>query len=102
MRPEPTASERKLRRELNNLGLYPKTQYTIDKMTVDFCFPEYNLVIEVDGSIHNKPAIAAKDKKRNYILECKGYTVLRFTNAAITNSVKGVCLRIQSTIAALT
>lgn len=93
-----TASERLLKKTLAEEGLYPVAQYRIGRFYVDFCFPELKLAIEVDGNIHNKEAVKARDKEKNYYLRLRGYTVLRYTNAAVNYSPRGVCLSIKSTI----
>ncbi|MCB9283053.1 MAG: DUF559 domain-containing protein [Lewinellaceae bacterium] len=50
---------------------------------VDFMCKELMLIIEVDGSIHERWDVKRKDKIRQQQLEEIGFTVLRFTNEQV-------------------
>ena len=72
-------------------GLSVKRQKIIGQYIVDFCIPEANLIIELDGSQHYEPDSKKYDQKRDEFLCSLGYTVLRYTNLDIKNNFEGVC-----------
>ena len=47
---------------------------------VDFMIPSRLVIIEVDGSYHDKPEVQAKDVKRQSYLETLGFKVIRVKN----------------------
>ena len=49
----------------------------------DFYCPEYKLIVELDGTIHEDQQ--EYDKNRTFILKKMGYTVLRFRNEEVFN-----------------
>lgn len=53
----------------------------------DFMCKELMLVIEADGITHQWEETMIKDKKRQADLEAAGFTVLRFTDEEILNSI---------------
>lgn len=76
---------------LNNVGLFPLEEYSIGFYTVDFCFSDKKVVVEVDGDYwHSNPAIypvpknsqqrksIGKDKAEKTFLTNRGWTLLRF------------------------
>jgi very-short-patch-repair endonuclease len=77
------------------------SQYQIQLMTVDLCFLDIRLIIEVDSSLHNRPEIQDKDNVRNWKLKQLGYTVLRFSNNAVNSSLAGVVLNVQRYVTSL-
>jgi very-short-patch-repair endonuclease len=84
--------------------LWGKLQYAMKKWNVvfipqgivchrfiaDFVCYEKRLVVECDGSIHNRRAIKRKDNFRTTVLNKLGYTVVRFTNTEVLNNTYGV------------
>ncbi len=46
-------TENKLYDAMLKIGLKPEYQYEISYMKVDFAFPKYNIVIEVNGPYHD-------------------------------------------------
>lgn len=56
----------------------------------DFMCLELNLIIEVDGSIHQDEIIKERDKRKRKDLEKHGYTVLRFTNEQVLTNINWV------------
>ena len=71
-------TETKLFNAMKKLGLNPEPQYLIDKMTVDFAFPEEKLVIEVNGPCHEDEDQQVTDRKRYYVLKDQGWKVKTF------------------------
>jgi len=54
------------------------------------------LVIEVDGSIHNRADIKMNDEERQVILQNDGLVVLRFQNEEVTETLEKVILKIEN------
>lgn len=85
MRYNPTFGEKRLRRIIKNNTEYKfRRQVVILGYIVDFYFPEFGLIIEVDGKHHEKTK--KYDVKRDIILENKGFVVLRVTNKDVINT----------------
>ena len=96
MRKNPTAAERKIWEALRkrNLEFKFRRQHPISKYIVDFVCLEKELIIEVDGQIHQYQV--DKDAERQLLLEQKkGFSVLRFTNDEVLNSIDNVLLKIE-------
>ena len=88
LRQTQTPAERALWNILRNRrfhGYKFRRQASIGPFIVDFYCPEYQLIVEVDGSIHDIQR--DYDQWRQCKMEHDGYTVLRFTNAQILLSV---------------
>ncbi|WP_318580796.1 vitamin B12 dependent-methionine synthase activation domain-containing protein [Flavobacterium columnare] len=86
MRNQPTEAEKMLWNVLSNKGIDGfkfRRQHIIGQYIVDFVCLEKNLIIEVDGSIHNTQEQIEHDKMRNEWLESKGFEVIRFTNTEV-------------------
>jgi len=54
----------------------------------DFYCHRYKLVIEIDGTVHDKQS--EKDAERDKWLSTNGYNVLRFTNDEIENDLNKI------------
>ena len=54
------------------------------------------LVIEVDGSIHNRTEIKINDEERQVNLQNDGLVVLRFQNEEVTKTLENVILKIEN------
>ena len=67
-----------------------KRQISIDQYIVDFYCAEKRLVLEIDGTVHGFYQQRQHDQERQIDLESRGFTVLRFTNAQIKNSIGAV------------
>lgn len=57
-----------------------RRQHIIGNYIADFICLNENLIIEVDGSIHQLPENQANDESRTKDLNILGYKVIRFTN----------------------
>jgi very-short-patch-repair endonuclease len=99
MRHEPTPAEcalwNRLRR--NQLGAHFRRQHSIDRFIVDFYSAEAELVIEVDGPVHDAPNA---DAERQAMLEAMGLRVLRIRNEELAQDIEGVIARIKHAIRA--
>jgi imidazole glycerol-phosphate synthase subunit HisF len=71
-------------------GLKFRRQHPLSIYIADFYCHKIKLVIEVDGSIHNKPEVKEYDEKRQKdLVEC-GCNVIRFTNKEIITDISTV------------
>lgn len=65
-------------KQINDLKF--RRQHPIGNYIADFYCAEKNLVIELDGSIHNKKEKKESDKERDAIMKNHNINVIRFTN----------------------
>ncbi|MBW4462669.1 MAG: endonuclease domain-containing protein [Nodosilinea sp. WJT8-NPBG4] len=79
-------------RQLN--GLRFRCQHPVGRFIVDFYCPSCELVIEVDGDIHNQQEAKTYDRARTEHLQNFGYRVLRFSNAEVVDNLAVVLNRI--------
>jgi very-short-patch-repair endonuclease len=91
MRATPTEAERKLwwhlRHRIPTLASHFRRQVRIDRYIVDFACHATRIVIEVDGSQHDR---SAADEKRTKVLEATGYRVLRYWNNDVLSNIDSV------------
>lgn len=83
-RREPTRAEDTAWQMLRNrgvAGLKFRRQHAIDRFIVDFYCRELELVVEIDGEVHQYTR--AEDALRQEFLESLGLAVLRFTNEEV-------------------
>ena len=91
MRRQPTEEENILWQAIRGRKLEKlkfKRQVPIGNYIVDFVCMEENLIIEVDGVQH---ADSIYDKKRDYELAERGFTILRFWNDEVRKDLVMVC-----------
>ncbi|RYG43548.1 MAG: endonuclease domain-containing protein [Chitinophagaceae bacterium] len=96
-----TAAEDLLWQELRNrklAGLKFCRQHPLNNYIADFYCSEKQLVIEVDGNIHNNPEIKEYDERRTKDLADMGIQVLRFTNDEVETNMPNVLQRIKDFI----
>ena len=79
-------------------GYQFRRQRPIVNYIVDFVCLELKLVIEVDGLTHHWEEVILKDRKKQSDLEAAGFTVLRFTDEEVLNSIAVVQECIQNWI----
>ena len=60
-----------------------RRQHSVGGFVVDFYCPAERLAVELDGAVHDDPARARYDGKRQRALEQRGIRVLRFRNAEV-------------------
>jgi 5-methyltetrahydrofolate--homocysteine methyltransferase len=92
-RNQPTKAEEILWNGLKNKqleGCKFRRQHIIGGYIVDFVCLEKQLIIEVDGLIHQLPENKASDAERSAWLESKGYRVVRFTNDEVLSQYEQV------------
>ena len=73
-------------------GLHFRRQQSIAGYIVDFYCHAANVVVEVDGEVHDFQI--AEDKYRDQILKEKGLKIIRFRNEEIRNNVQDVLAKI--------
>jgi len=98
LRQESTEAEKLLWAELRNRklnGLKFRRQHPLDKFIVDFYCNERKLVIELDGSVHDKKINKEYDDARTAMLAGLNIIVLRFKNEDVTSNLKGVIGKIS-------
>jgi very-short-patch-repair endonuclease len=73
-------------------------QHGIENYIVDFCCRRKKLIIEIDGSIHNKSEAKENDDKRTEYLERLGYKIIRFKNQEVLDDTEQVLEKIKSSL----
>ncbi|UOY07630.1 dihydropteroate synthase [Muricauda sp. SCSIO 64092] len=93
MRNQPTKAEAMLWNALSgkNLDGYKfRRQHIIGEFIADFICLKQNLIVEVDGGIHQLPENKKSDAERTSWLENQGYRVIRFTNNEVLGDLESV------------
>ena len=72
-----------------------RRQQSIGNYIVDFYCPSENLIIELDGEVHNNLLAEEKDLKRTQFLESLGYKVIRFENKMVFDLLPSVLREVQ-------
>lgn len=100
LRKRPTDAERILWMHLRTRpqGYKFRRQHPAGNYIVDFYCHALTLAIEVDGSIHNEPAMMVADKERQSVLETSGISFIRFTNEQIKLTLDAVIRQIDAAI----
>lgn len=80
------------------LGLKFRRQHPYSVYILDFYCHALKLVIEVDGSIHNREDVKANDVERQRLLEEDGLKVMRFSNYQVEKQLKEVITQIEEYI----
>ena len=97
LRQPQTPSETMLWQHLRNRksGYKFRRQHPIARFIIDFYCAETKLCIELDGSQHFEPEQLAYDRARTDYLEELGYTVIRFQNHEVEESLNRVLEKIR-------
>ena len=90
MRAQPTWTEAKLWDRLRLLSVRFRRQAPVGRYIVDFVCHRANLVIEIDGGVHQRPDVAVRDLERDAWFDSQGYAVLRFSTKQIEDDIDGV------------
>ncbi len=101
LRRNSTPAEKALWSKLKGEKLYGykfRRQHGVGKYILDFCCPELNLAIEVDGDSHFIDDGPERDVVRSRFIRSKGIRILRFTNADIRKNLEGVVITMQKAI----
>ena len=70
-------------------------QHSIAHYIVDFYCASEKLIIELDGEVHNNPLAQSYDSNRTQELERLGYSVIRFENKMVFDSLPSVLKEIK-------
>ncbi len=103
MRNQPTEAEAMLWNALSgkNLdGFKFRRQHIVGEFITDFICLKENLIIEVDGTIHQLPENKKSDAERSSWLESQGYRVIRFTNDEVLGDIENVLEKIHANLLA--
>ena len=88
LRHEQTPTEAKLWDSLRDRqldGCKFRRQHPIGRFIVDFCCPERQLVVEIDGPVHQEQT--DHDEARTEALQALGYQVYRWTNEQVEQNL---------------
>lgn len=76
-------------------GMKFRRQHDIGKQFIaDFYCAERQLIVEVDGGIHQEPEQQRRDEQRTSWMQANGLTVVRFTNEEVLTQIDVVCAAI--------
>ncbi len=101
MRSNPTKAEEvfwEILRGKKLEGYKFRRQHIIGQYIADFVCLETNLVIEIDGLIHQLPENVASDFERTAWLNKQGFEVIRFTNDEVLSQFELVIDKVLSTL----
>lgn len=70
----------------NQLGIKFRRQHPLLFYIADFYCHQLKLVIEIDGSVHNKEDVKINDNIRQQEIEDLGITVIRFSNSQVKHN----------------
>ena len=83
-------------------GFKIRRQHPIGLYIADFYCHKSKLIIEIDGSIHDKLSIKESDDARQKELERWGYSIIRFTNQQVFEKLEEIIKIITDKISELT
>ena len=101
MRNQPTKAESVMWNALSGKkleGYKFRRQHIIGQYIADFVCLKSNLIIEIDGSIHQLPENIISDAERTNWLNYEGYRVIRFLNDEVLTNLESVLDKILSTL----
>lgn len=90
LRRNPTFCEARLAKYLKMSKINYKFNPIICGFIPDFYFPQARLVVEVDGSVHDRPDVKENDKMKDVVFGKNGFIVRRYTNKKITSDIYSV------------
>ncbi|MDP3369551.1 MAG: endonuclease domain-containing protein, partial [Brevundimonas sp.] len=96
LRTTPTWTEAKLWDRLRQLSVRFRRQAPMGRYIVDFVCHRANLVIEVDGGVHQRTEVAVRDLERDAWFASQGYTVLRFSTRQVEENIEAVISAIRN------
>jgi very-short-patch-repair endonuclease len=96
LRATPTWTEAKLWDRLRLLSVRFRRQAPVGRYVVDFVCHRADLVIEVDGGVHQRMDVAVRDLERDAWFESQGYSVLRFSTRQVEDDIEMVMSTIRN------
>jgi imidazole glycerol-phosphate synthase subunit HisF len=79
-------------------GLKFRRQHPVSTFVVDFYSHEAQLIIELDGAIHDQPEVIQRDTMRTNVFKELGLKVIRFRNEEVINDINTVIHKIIRSI----
>ena len=100
LRREMTPAEKILWQELrgNKLGVHFRRQQIIAGFIADFYCHKADLVIELDGNVHEDEEQKENDAKRDKVLGEMGLRIIRFRNEEILKNLPAVLGKIRELV----
>ena len=100
LRRDMTPAEKILWQELrgNKIGVHFRRQQVIAGFIVDFYCHRVDLVIELDGAIHEKDEQKESDLERDRVLSEMGLRVVRFRNEEVRKDLPEVLKKIRELV----
>ena len=98
LRSKPTRTETRLWDRLRPLSVRFRRQEPMGSYVVDFVCHRANLIVEVDGGVHDRTDVAVRDLKRDAWLASQGYEVMRFSDKAVAENVETVVSAIRNAV----
>lgn len=90
-----THSEKRLANALQKAEVPVTPQYKVEGHEFDFKIKGYQILIEVDGPVHNLESKRKIDYQKDRKAQKKGYKVLRFDNFEINKSANACVKEIK-------
>ena len=97
LRKAQTSAEAELWRALRNRrleGLKFRRQVSLDRYVLDFYCHEHQLVVELDGEVHEEPQQRDHDQSRDTYLVSLGLRIVRIPNREVLENLAEVLRRI--------
>jgi very-short-patch-repair endonuclease len=97
LRQELTAAEKIMWESLRGKrlnGLKFRRRHPYEHYVLDFFCVEHQLVVELDGSVHNLPDQIEHDEERTKFLNERGLKIIRFKNVEVEKNLPDVLRRI--------
>jgi len=100
----------KFKKSLNDVGLFPLPEQSVNYYCVDFLFPEKKIIVEVDGNYwHGNPLLytefdhiqrktMAKDKREATYCKNHGYTLIRFWESDVQKDIQSCIEKVKETL----
>ena len=101
LRKELTPSEKKLRDLLRTIeSAHFRKEVAVDDYVFDFGWYSARLLIEIDGSIHERADVQANDKAKTIHAIANGFRVLRFANNDVWDRPAWVVAQVRDALSA--
>jgi hypothetical protein len=89
----------KLRKHPEAKPVHPEGRVLPEYVKADFAWPEYRLIVEIDGRVdHSGPIDVDYDRRRQWALEKLRWRVLRFTGSEVFKDPKKFVARVQKAL----
>ena len=98
LRGDLTLAERRLWEQLRLLPIRFRRQAPLGPYVVDFACHSARLAVEVDGGIHNRTDVAARDLERDAWFATQGYRVLRISNRRVIEDLDAVMVEVSKAV----